>query len=250
MRDFDLPANDRTIHPTAAAPDPSRRPGPGSPVARRALLLGSAGIACVGILHGNAARALPIPGDRRLTFRILRKGSVIGAHSVNFGQDDDGLTVSIAMDVAVGIGPLILFRYHHNATERWRGNRLMFMQTETNDDGTRDWVTARRDSDGIAIEGSRDRPYTAPPDAMPGSHWNPQMLRVPVINTQTGRLLRPRVTLVDEEKVALGSGTTVAAKHFSVRGDANIDTWYDASPSWVALRFIAHEGSEIRYERI
>jgi hypothetical protein len=221
------------------------------PLHRRALLLGCASLACVSTVAClDSALALPVPPERRLAFRIIRKGSVIGSHVIDFGRDDDRLTVSIAVDIAVGIGPLVLFRYAHEATEQWRGNQLVFMQTQTKDDGTRDRLTVRRDGLGLAVESSQYPPYIAPADAYPGSHWNQQMLQRPVINTQNGRLLRPQVIPLNREKVALASGATVEARHFSVRGDANLDTWYDASPSWVALRFIAHEGSEIRYERV
>jgi len=204
----------------------------------------------VGTASVHRAQALPVPPDRRLAFRIIRKGSVIGTHVINFGHDDERLTVSIAVDIVVGIGPIALFRYTHQATEQWRGNQLISMQTQTNDDGTRDRLTVRRDGLGLAVESSQVPAYVAPADAYPGSHWNPQMLQRPVINTQNGRLLRPHVIPLNREKVAFASGATVEARHFSVRGDANLDTWYDASPSWVALRFIAHEGSEIRYERV
>jgi len=58
------------------------------------------------------------------------------------------------------------------------------------------------------------------------------------------------VTMLNEEPVPTASGGTVEARHFAVRGDANIDTWYDDTPTWVGLRFTSHEGAEIRLERI
>jgi len=34
-----------------------------------------------------------------------------------------------------------------------------------------------------------------------------------------------------------------------LRGDANLDTFYDLTPSWVALRFSSKDGTEVRYLR-
>jgi hypothetical protein len=76
------------------------------------------------------------------------------------------------------------------------------------------------------------------------------MLDGPIINTEHGKLLRPQVTALKEEAVPVASGGTIEARHFAVRGDANLDTWYDDTPTWVGLRFVAHEGSEIRLERM
>ena len=56
--------------------------------------------------------------------------------------------------------------------------------------------------------------------------------------------------MLNEEPVPTASGGTVEARHFAVRGDANIDTWYDDTPTWVGLRFTSHEGAEIRLERV
>jgi hypothetical protein len=212
----------------------------------RRTLLGSG----AALLGAHAARALPVPRDNHLIFRITRHDTAIGTHDIEFTRDGDALTVRIAIDIVVSIGPIALFRYRHRATEHWQGEQLMRMDSETNDDGRQDRLHVTRRPDGLAVDSSRFPFYVAPPNALPGSHWNERMLTVPAINTQHGKLLLAKVTMLDEERVPLASGATVEARHFRVRGDANIDTWYDDAPSWVALRFIAHEGSEIRYERM
>jgi hypothetical protein len=219
-------------------------------IGRRPALLGAAGLLCTGMAYATPASALPVPSGNHLGFRIIRKGSAIGTHVVEFVPEADALTVNIAVDIVVGIGPIALFRYTHRAMEHWRGHGLEAMETRTNDDGTQDHVSLRRGPTGLTVESSRFPTYIAPSNALPGSHWNEKMLDGPAINTQHGKLLRPRVTMLAEEPVPDASGRIIEARHFAVRGDANIDTWYDDTPCWVALRFIAHEGSEIRYERM
>src|ERR1700744_4729136 len=97
---------------------------------RRTVLAGGLGLLCAGM-----APALPVPAGDRLSFRIIRKGSAIGTHVVDFTRDSDALTVNVAVDIAVGFGPIVLYRYTHRATEHWRGVALNSMHTETTEDG-------------------------------------------------------------------------------------------------------------------
>jgi hypothetical protein len=49
-------------------------------------------------------------------------------------------------------------------------------------------------------------------------------------------------------RVPAASGSRVAHE-FQLRGDVRLDTWYDPTPEWVGLRFTAHDGSVVVYER-
>ncbi len=195
-----------------------------------------------------AYAALPVPPGGRLAFHILRKGSTIGEHTETFQQSGTTLIVSVLVEIAIGIGPVKFFRYKNSATVRWEAEQVVSIDAETNDDGTPQRMSARRDSSGLVVEGSKAVRYVAPPRSLPGTHWNRAMLDAPFINTEDGRLMHPTVTLAGTEKVAV-TGGTVDAQHFALRGDANLDTFYDLTPAWVGLRFTAKDGSEIRYLR-
>ena len=69
-------------------------------IGRRSLL---AGLTALPLAQARAAP--PVPASNRLAFHIIRKGSTIGEHSVDFAQAGDALTVSVAADIVVGIGP-------------------------------------------------------------------------------------------------------------------------------------------------
>ena len=43
------------------------------------------------------------------------------------------------------------------------------------------------------MQGTKAPRYIAPVDALPASHWNQRELEGPWINTQDGRLMRPKV---------------------------------------------------------
>lgn len=212
--------------------------------------LGSVALAGPAAAIVRPAAALPVPSDRRLAFRVVRNDSQIGSHVLTFTVSGKALLVRVVVDLAVGFGPITLYRYSHRAEERWEDGAVVSLDADTNDDGTVSRTAVRRVADGYSVEGRGVARYVAPPDALPATHWNRRMLDGPMINTQTAELMRPVVTRVGASRVAFGAGGTTEADHFTLRGDADLDTWYDAGPAWVALRFTAKDGSVIRYERV
>jgi Family of unknown function (DUF6134) len=211
-------------------------------IGRRTVLAGGTCLAAA----RPAAAALPVPPDKRLAFSIVRKGDVIGTHVLTFVPDGDRLTVHIAADIAVSLGPIVLFRYRHRATERWVGGQVVSLDSETNDDGTHVKARMWRNGGPLIVESTGHATYTAPQDAMPATHWNKAMLNGPFINTQNGKLMHPTVSPLGP---AVIPGCHHEAWGFAMRGDADLDTWYDAAPCWVGLLFTGKDGTEVRYVR-
>ena len=192
---------------------------------------------------------LPIPPGGRLSFAVVRNGTKLGTHAVSFTTTGDMLRVLIAVDLALRFGPITLYRYHPRGSEVWQGDQLAAIDSTTNDDGTRYRVSGRRTPEGFAVEGSKASRYLAPPDALPANHWNRAMLAAPFINTQDGRLMHPRVAPLGPDQIPTASGKILRASHFALTGDVRLDTWYEPSATWAGLRFAAHDGSLVRYER-
>ncbi len=219
-------------------------------IGRRPLLAVGLAAGAAAVLPGRSAQAaLPVPPGNRMAFNIIREGSVIGQHVLTFQPSDDGLTVQIAVDISVGLGPIKLFRYRHRGSEHWRDGKVFADASKTDDDGTDLMMTAQREGPDWVVSGSKVAQYVAPADASPATHWNKAMLNGPLINTENGRLMRPVVTLAGLETITVGGGP-VQAQHYQLRGDVTLDTWYDLTPAWVALRFTAKDGSDIRYQRV
>lgn len=210
-------------------------------IGRRLMLAAAAALPAAG-----ASAALPIPASRQLGFRVLRKGSAIGRHAFAFEADGSRLTVRISVDLAVGIGPITLYRYRHRAEERWEADRVVAFQAETNDDGAVSTIAMRREGDRLAVDSSRAGRYTAPPGALPATHWNRRMLDGPFINTQTGLVMRPAVARQGVEP--LPWAPQLRGQRFVLSGDVDLETWYDESPNWLGLRFRGEDGSLIHYE--
>jgi hypothetical protein len=210
-------------------------------IGRRIVLSGGA---CLAALR-PAVAALPVPASNRLAFSIIRKGGSIGTHVLTFEPGGDRLTVHVAADIAVSLGPIVLFRYRHRATERWEAGQVVSVESETNDDGKQVKTRMWRDGGTLIVESTGQNRYAAPSNASPATHWNKAMLNGPLINTQDGKLMRPSVTPLGTGRIP---GSLHPAAGFALRGDADLDTWYDVTPSWVGLRFDGRDGTEIRYE--
>jgi len=200
---------------------------------------------------GVAGTGLPAWSMPRqnLVFRVMRKGDDIGRHSLTFTGDAAQMQVDINVDIRVGFGPITLYRYTLRATERWRGDVLMEMTGTTDDGGTKDFVTARRQKEQLAVEGSAGKPYLAPVGSIAASHWNRAQLVGPMVNIQDGELLDFRVTPKGKEQVN-ARGRAVAADRYALVGKENLDLWYDPAGVWVGLAATGRDGSIITYEQI
>ena len=208
-------------------------------------LLAAAG--CAALVR--PAVALPVPTSGSISFRVLRNDSPIGKHVLTFSPSGNTLTVRVIVDIAVGFCPLTFFRYTHRAEERWEDGTVVSLDAETNDAGTVGRTMIRRVPEGYSVEGRTVPRYIAPANALPATHWNRRMLDGPLINTQNGLLMRPTIKMLGPGQVPTADGGSLHADHVTLRGDADLDTWYDATPAWVGLRFTAKDGSVVEYRR-
>jgi hypothetical protein len=195
-----------------------------------------------------ARAALPIPNGNRLGFDIVRKGATLGTHVLTFTPSGDGLVVHVAMELVYKIMGLTLYRYAHRATETWAGDQIVALETSTDDNGTQYTLSGRREGGALVIQGNKTARYVAPANAMPATHWNRRELDGPWINTQDGKLLRPRITPGATETIPAANGATTKGRHFALTGDAQLDMWYDDRLGWTGLSFVK-SGTAVRYER-
>lgn len=189
-----------------------------------------------------------VPSEGGLLFKAFRKGSEIGTHKVGFERSGADLEVSIAVDFAVGIGPITLYRYTLRGTEIWRQGQLMEARADTVDGGKKAWMRAARQQGKLMVEGSKTERYAAPEGSIVASHWNPAELQAPMVNLQNGELLEFAVEKKGVETIR-ARGRSVSAAHFSLTGPAVLNLWYDPGNVWSALRAVAEDGSVIEYQQ-
>lgn len=222
-------------------------------IGRRSLVIAGGAFLCIRPSWGQPTAnpsLMAAPPGRTLGFAVVRNKSKIGTHVLTFDQNGNDLTVTVAVELKVGVGPIVLFRYKHSAKEVWKDGQLFSLDTVTNDDGTPNKVTGRRTDAGFTVVGTKAPLYTAPENVLPATHWNRHMLDGPMINTQDGRLMHPTITPKGNDAIPVAAGGTITANHFAMTGDAQLDTWYDDTPNWAGLSFKAGDGSSIVYERI
>lgn len=188
-----------------------------------------------------------IPPSGRLLFTALRNGSRLGTHSVSFARGTDALVVEIAVDYAVKLGFVTVFRYTLRGRETWVGGMLASATADTDNNGTPDFMRARRDGDALLVEGSRTKPYRSPPGALVASHWNQGQLQVPLVNPQDGGLIRFTAEPRGSAKVADSSGKRHDAARFHLAGSAPLDLWYGADGVWRSLQATVADKSVITY---
>jgi hypothetical protein len=227
---------------------------PAATIGRRPLLRGGAGLITTSILPGlvRPARAasLPVPPSGSLAFRLIRHGSDIGAHTIRFEQRDSTLTVHIDVDVLVKFGPIPLVRYTHHAVEVWHDQVLTQLEASTDKNGTKLAMAGRRTEAGLSVTGSGTAPYVAPEDALPTTYWNQRLLRSPMIGTQDGMLVHPVVRDLGPCPVPIVSGGEIQTTRYGLRGDLDLDLFYDQARTWAGMEFSVADGSVIHYARI
>ena len=195
---------------------------------RRGLIVGGLSL---GLVPG-AALALP----PKVTFAVFRNGSRIGEHAMTFSGDEMNRVASAEAAFTVKLGPVPVYRYKHRAIERYRNGRFASIETSTDDNGKKLKVTAEAGASGVMIEGPAGK-VRAPADAAPLSHWNPAVFGRPLFNQQEGKLLKV-------------TATQVKPGHWQVRGEAEIDDFYDAQGNWLALKGKLEDGSRMEYRRV
>lgn len=180
------------------------------------------------------ATALAAPA--RLSFQVFRNGTKVGEHQMSFAGDDDSRTVTTDVDMVVKVGPVPVYKYRHDATERWAAGKWVSIDAVTNGNGKIQKTSARAMPGYVQITGSKGS-VRAPADAVPLSHWNQASFGKPLFNQQEGKMLKVTCT-----KVKPG--------HWQLRGEAEIDDFYDGSGNWLALQGKLEDGSKMEYRRI
>ena len=71
-----------------------------------------------------------------------------------------------------------------------------------------------------------------------------------MVNPENGMLLRPTISEMGPDSVALATGVKVSAQHYAWRGADTLDLWYEADGSWTGLTAVTKNGARLVYERL
>ena len=188
-----------------------------------------------------------IPQQGELLFDIYRNGKPFGTHRLVFDQDGDKTRVQIDINMEYALGPVTLFRYDHSNMEVWKGDNILSLVSETDDDGTDYKVEAAwgRQME-VSVNGDN---YAAEP-MYTTSYWNPVALKDDqLLNTQKGKIEPVTVQFLGVEEFQTPS-QTLKAKHYSVEASVPLELWYEEKTGqWLGLKFNAR-GSDFEYRRV
>ena len=197
-----------------------------------------------------APRALGAPAAGALRFAAFRNGDHIGEQVMSFATAAGVVTVTTAADFAVKLGPIVVYRYRHEALERWTGDAFAALETRTNQNGQALRVSAVREATRVAISPASGPPFSAPPAALPFTHWNRRIAAAPLFNPQDGKALREQVSGPTPGTLRLARGAVMSATRYVFRGDAYIEDYYGADGAWTGLVGRLADGSTMEYRRL
>lgn len=209
------------------------------------------------LVSANAASlagALPVPPNGEIAFDVLRNGDVIGVQRLLFTTAGDTLSIANTVSLSVTIASIVIFRYELQATERWQGGVFQSLDSNINFNGDALQVHAEKVDGGYEVEGhNADNPaknvprYLAPPDTLPLTYWNKQMLSGTILNIQTAHSYKVHVASPGWDKLPTASGGTITAQRFDLTGKLVLSVWYDAAGSWAGLEF--NKSGDISYRK-
>jgi len=219
---------------------------------RRLFLLSAGATALAGPAFGDN---LPVPPSGQIGFKVLRNGTPIGEHHLNFTRSGDDLAVDIAVALDVYIAGIRFFHYTLAATERWSGGVFQSLESKINHNGTMLEVQAHKVAGGYDVQGinhsdpSKNYPeYTAPPNTMPLTYWNKAMLNGNILNIETAHSYPAVVNSPGWDELPTAEGGTLLAQRFDVSGKLHLTVWYDRNNQWSGLEF--HVSGDETYEKI
>lgn len=192
------------------------------------------------------AAATPVPpaGAAEWRFEVQLDGKPVGEHrftlsplvsSNSNGNGNERRLVSVASFDVKLLG-ITVYRYRHEARERWQGDCLAELDARTDANGKVSTVKAQLDGQSLLVT-SPAGIAPLPACSMTFAYWNPAMRRqTQLLNPQTGRGVAVQLVPVGTGMVEV-RGTPVAAEHWRLTGDESpIELWYaPGSGDWLAL---------------
>jgi hypothetical protein len=200
----------------------------------------------------SMAAMLPAPvaiaGRQSMLFNVVRGGTLIGTHQLDFSRIGEDLVVEVAISLSVEVAWIPVFRYEHNNREVWRSGHLVDLESHTHDDGDDHFVKAFSDGDRLIVESDQGR-RQAEANMLTTSYWHPLTpSRDRLLDTQKGRIVEVRHISFGFEHMVV-AGQSVQAQRYEASGDLELTIWYSMQDAWCGLAFDAR-GEQVEYQAV
>jgi len=181
-----------------------------------------------------------------LRFAITRNGEQIGTHVIEVNRAGQETSVSVATDLTVKVLLVTAYHFQHAASERWVNDRLVALTATTDNNGTRHEVSVAMKASGLEMEAD-GKAARLDSDIMPGSLWNPELLRRSfMLDAQDGQVM-PLLVVDDGMDELTINAHPVKARHYTLKSRYSQDVWYDDHQRLVQSKIIGSNGSIILY---
>lgn len=188
-----------------------------------------------------------------IAFDVYRQGDTeFGTHEIRFTEEDGDLMAEVSVRLRAGAGPITVFRYEHDSTERWRDGELIQIWGETLKDGDRYPFDGAVNGEALVVEGTSPEGEAVttefPLGVLPSSHWRGYSEDTDaILYTEHGTEMEVAVEYMGEEEIEADGGT-ISAYKYRVEGTLTTYVYYDEDGAWAGCEFEAR-GQEIRYVR-
>jgi len=186
------------------------------------------------LLPATPARgqAVAVEPDR-WDFAATLDGKAIGGHHFAVDGPTTARRIISRADFDVRILGWSVYRYRHRAEERWEGDCLRSLSSETTDDGRRRQV--EQHYDGVCSMGF--------------SYWNPRLVEQRhLIDPQTGDRIPASFQRLPDGAIEVRGASTAAHAWRLVADTRRITLWYAASDGrWIGLDADVQGGRHLRY---
>ncbi|MBB1602050.1 DUF6134 family protein [Variovorax sp. UMC13] len=186
-------------------------------------------------------------------FAAFLDGKPIGEHRFVVGGPAEAREVLSDARFNVKLLGLTVYRYRHQATERWRGDCLDSLSASTDDDGTLSRVRTEPAGEGLSVltetgVGTAPVARSLPGCVMSFAYWNPAMRsQSRLLNAQTGKAEAVRVSRIGSAPIEV-RGRSLTATRWRIEGPPQpIDVWYSAQGEWVGLDSTLEGGRLLTY---
>lgn len=193
------------------------------------------------------AAAGGVPPERELNFKAFLSGRELGHHRLRFSEDAGAVVVDIDIQFRVRVAGITVFRYEHQNREVYHDDRLVALDSRTNDDGERHSVSARVDGEALRVTAAKEN-HRLPLGTLATTYWHLAIIgHKRIFDSQSGRVVDLAVTEKGRETIT-ARGRAVAARRYNLKGGdfLDVDVWYDAAGVLVGLSFHAR-GHDVNY---
>ena len=171
-------------------------------------------------------------------FRISWRDIDVGYSSLNLVRNGTNLVANIDVKINVSILGLKLYSYSLECQEIWKNKELVGLKSEVLIGKTREYSKVSKTSKGFEIDGSSFAGVITGNPATT-SYFTPDFLKRNIwISTQNGKPLKVQSKRIGLKEINTPRGV-INATNWEVRGDLNINLFYDENDEWVSSKFRA-----------